>query len=278
MRNTLRTSLVLLAALAAGCAGLKDLARSAFQEPKLSFRSASVQALDLEGATVALLFDLSNPNGFGLELARAGWQVEVESTRVAAGDMPGGVTIPANGTAPISLPVRVRFADVPGILSLFGRGDGELPYRVSGSIGVRTPLGVIDLPVSHSDRLRLPKLPRFGVDSLAVRSVSFGSVALAVRLRVTNPNGFALPPGALDTAIAIGGASVARTEGARLQAIPGSSSATVEIPVKVDLAAAGRAASQLVQGGEVDVHLQGKADVAGLPVPLDVQARVPARR
>jgi LEA14-like dessication related protein len=266
------------AALAAGCAGLQDLARSAFREPKLSFRSASLQALDLEGATVALLFDLENPNSIGLTLARAAWAVEVDGTRIGAGELPAGLAIPSNGTAPVTLPVRVRFGDVPGIVSLLGSGKNELPYRVSGSIGVKTPVGVVDLPLSHSDRVRLPRLPQFGVEGLSVRSVSFQSVSLGVRLRVTNPNGFPMPAGALDTAVALGGTSVARTEGARLQAIPGGASATIEIPVRVDLAAAGRAASDLMQGGDVDVRLQGKADVAGLPLPVDVSARVPARR
>jgi LEA14-like dessication related protein len=279
MRTQLRDQIaVAVLVLAAGCAGLQDLARSAFREPKLTFRSASVQALDLEGATVGLLFDLQNPNSVGVELARAAWAVEVDGTRIGSGDMPGGLAIPANGTAPVTLPVRVRFADVPGIVSLLGSGKDALPYRVSGSIGVKTPLGVLDLPLSHSDQVKLPRLPRFGVDGLSVRSVSFTSVALGVRLRVTNPNGFPMPPGALDTSVAVGGTSVARTDGARLQGIPAGASATIEIPVRVDLASAGRAASDLVQGGDVDVHLLGKADVAGLPVPVDVRARVPARR
>jgi LEA14-like dessication related protein len=281
MRTQPRTRIALAAlaaALAAGCAGLQDLARSAFREPKLSFRSASVQALDLEGATIGLLFDLQNPNSVGVELARAAWAVEVDGTRIGAGDMPGGLSIPANGTAPITLPVRVRFADVPGIVSLLGSGKDALPYKVSGSVGVKTPLGVLDLPLSHSDQVKLPRVPRFGVDGLSVRSVSFDSISLGVLLRVTNPNGFPMPPGALDTAVAVGGKNVARTDGAKLQAVPGGASTTIEIPVRVDLAAAGRVASDLVQGGDVDVHLQGKADVAGLPLPVDVRARVPARR
>lgn len=269
---------VLLGALAAGCAGLKDLARSAFQEPKLTYRSAKLQSLDLEGATVAFLFDLSNPNAIGLNLARASWAIEVDGTRVAAGDLPAGLAIPANGTAPLSFPVRVRFRDVPGIVSLIGSGKDELPYRLSGSLGVRTPIGILDLPLSHSDRLHLPRLPHFAVEGLAVRSVSFSSIGLAVRLRVKNPNGFPLPPGAIDYALGIGGSRVARAEGARIEAVPGGASAIVEIPVRVDLASAGRAASDLVKGGDVDVQLTGKADVAGLPLPLDLRARVPARR
>ncbi len=268
---------LLLPVLATGCAGLKDIARAAFREPKLTFRSVSIEALDLEGATLGFRFDLENPNGFGVELARLGWAIDVEGTRIAAGDLPGGLSIAANGTSPVTFPVRVRFSDVPEIISLLGGGRDELAYRLSGAVGVRTPIGIVDVPLSHEDRLRLPSLPRFAVEGVSVRSVSLSSVGVDVRLRVRNPNGFPIPAGRIDYALAIGGAPVARAEGAALGAVAGGASSVVEIPIRIDLAQAGRAATDLLRGGDVQVDLTGSADVAGLPVPLDLHARVPAR-
>jgi len=274
-----KTALVLLLpAVLSGCAGLQDLARAAFTAPRLTFRSASLQALDLEGATVAFSYDLENPNAVGVNLARAGWQIEVEGTRVAAGDLPAGLSVPANGKAPLSFPVRVRFRDVPGIVSLLGSGRSDVGYRLSGSLGIRTPVGVVDLPLSHADRLRLPAIPRFAVDGLRVRSVSFTTVGFDVRLRVENPNAFPLPSGEIGYALTVAGSPVARAEGASLGVVPGGGSAIVEIPVRIDVLSAGRAAAELARGGEVQVELTGKAALAGLTLPLDLRARVPARR
>ncbi len=123
----MRKTLVALAlpALLSACAGLQDLAKAAFQEPRLAFRSASIDALDLEGATVAFTWEIENPNAIGLDLARAAWQIEVEGTRLAAGELPAGVKIPANGRAPLTFPVRVRFGDVPGIVSILGSGRDD---------------------------------------------------------------------------------------------------------------------------------------------------------
>lgn len=269
---------VALLVLSAGCAGLSELARGAFTSPKLTFRAASIDALDLEGATVAFRFDLENPNGIGLDLASLGWGFEVEGTRIAAGDFPGGLKIPARGTAPVAFPVRVRFSDVPGIVNLLGSGKDDLRYRLSGKVGVRTPLGLLDLPLSHEDVLRLPDLPRFAVEGLAVRSVSFDAVEVGVRLRVRNPNAFALPAGRVSYDLALGGARVASVAGAPIAAVAGGASAIVELPVRVNLLGAGRAAAGLARGGEVDVGLTGTAEVAGLPLPLDLRGRVPARR
>jgi LEA14-like dessication related protein len=237
-----------------------------------------VDALDLGGATIGLRFDLENPNGFGLDLARVGWGVEVEGTRIATGDMPGGLAIPARGTAPLTLPVRIRFQDVPGIVSLLTSGKDVIRYKVAGNAGVRTPIGIVDLPLQHEDRLDLPGLPSFALDGLSVRSATFRDVALDVKLRVKNPNRFAIPAGRLDYALSIAGAEVARAQDTAVAKIAGGGSAVVSIPVRVDLARAGQAATELVRGTPVRVGLAGTAEVAGIPVPLDVSATMPARR
>lgn len=265
-------------ALLASCADLRDIARAAFQQPKLAFRSASIEALDLEGATVAFRFDVDNPNTIGVDLARVAWGIEVEGTRIAAGEMPGGLKIPSRSVAPVTFPVRVRFRDVPGIVNLLGSGKDAIRYRLTGALGVRTPLGVVDLPLSHDDALRLPGLPRFAIQGLSVRSASFTEVTVGVRLSVRNPNGFALPAGRVDCSLALAGSQVARAQSAPVSPVAGGASAVVEIPVRVDLASAGRAATSLVRGGDVEVALAGTAELAGIPLPVNLRANVPVRR
>jgi LEA14-like dessication related protein len=279
MKKALRPTLVVALSLSlVSCAGLQDLARAAFERPRLQFRSAAVDALDLEGATVALKFDLENPNGFGLDLAKIGYGLEVEGTRIATGDLPGGLAIPARGSAPLTVPVRVRFADVPGIVSLITGGRDAVRYRVSGNVGVNTPVGLVDLPMAHEDRLALPSLPRFAVDGVSVRSASLTALALDVKVRVTNPNRFAIPAGRLDYALSVAGSPVARADGAALAAVAGNGSAVVALPVRLDVLRAGAAATALAGGGPVDVSLRGEAKVAGIPVPVNVAGKVPARR
>jgi LEA14-like dessication related protein len=278
MPRTTRSALAAALFLVAACAGFRDLARSAVKDPKLTFRSASLQALDMEGATVGFTWDVENPNGFGLDLARGGWTVDVEGTRVAGGDLPAGLKIKANGTSPVTFPVRVRFQDVPGIAALLGSGKDAVQYRLAGTIGIGTPVGVLDLPLSHEGRLGLPSVPAFALEGVSIRGVSLSEIAVDVRLRVKNPNAFPLPLGKLDYALAIGGSPVARADGAELAGVPAGASAVVALPVKVDVASAGRVAADLARGGDVDVGLSGRAVVGGVPLPLDLRGRVPARR
>jgi LEA14-like dessication related protein len=265
--------------LLAGCAGLQDLARSAFQKPHLEFRSASVDALDLEGATVGLHVDLDNPNGFGLDVARVAWTLDAEGTRVASGDMAGGLTIPAKGIAQLVIPVRVLFHDVPGIVALFTQKKDAVHYQVAGTVGVRTPVGVVELPVTHEGRLPLPGLPAFSIEGLTLRGASFRDVTFEVRLAVNNPNPFPIPAGKLDWTLSLGGgAPVARAEGVPLASVAAGGRAEVVIPVRLDLLSAGRAAADLARGAEVRVKVTGSAEVAGIKVPLDLDRVMGARR
>lgn len=277
MRSLRLLALTSILALS-GCAALNQLAASAFEKPKLTFRSATLQSLDLEGATLGFQFDLENPNGFGLTLARLGYGVEVEGTRIAAGDMPGGLKIPAAGKAPVTFPVRVRYRDVPGIVSLLGRQQESIRYKLGGTVGVSTPVGVVDLPISHEDSLKLPRLPAFTLEGLSVRSVSLSDLALDVKVRVKNPNAFAIPSGTIDSAVSLAGSQVGRIDGRALAAVPAQGSTVLTIPLKVDLVRAGRAASELMRGAPVDVGMHGTADLGGLPVPLDLGGRVPVAK
>ena len=272
-----RLGLALLLVLA-GCAGLEKLAASAIQKPKVTFRSASITSLDLEGATVSLTWELENPNAFGLDLAKVAWTFDAEGKRVASGDVPGGVQLRANATSPVTFPVHVRFQDVPGIASLLTSGKDEVRYTVAATIGLRTPVGELDLPVTHSDRVRLPGIPQFALEGLTVRSIGFDAIVLDLRLRVRNPNPFALPTGHLEYALSVSGAEVARAERVEVTHVAGGSSAVVLVPVRIDVGGAGRVAADIARGAEVRVGLKGDANLAGIPLPLDLKADLPARR
>lgn len=273
-----KTPLALALAVLSGCAGLNQLAASAVQKPKLTFRSVALSTLDLEGATLAFTYDLENPNGFGVDLARVGYAVDVEGRGVASGELPGGLQVKANGTAPVTFPVHVAFKDVPGIVNLLGASKDQVRYRLGGHVGVRTPLGILDVPMSHEGTLKLPSMPRFALDGISIRSLGFTEITFDVRVRVKNPNAFALPVGKLDYALAVGGAQVARAAAVDVAPVGAGTSGVVAIPVKLDLASAGRAAAELAGGGEVLVDLDGKANLAGIPFPLDLKGKVPARR
>ncbi len=259
----------------AGCAEVGKLAASVVIPPKLTYRAVNVREFDLEGATLAFDFDIENKNGFGLQVAKVAYGLEVEGTRIA-GEAPGGLKLPAQAKAPLTLTARLRYQDVPALISVLGKKDA-VAYKLSGTVGVQTPVGVLDLPVSHQGELPLPQLPRVALDGVAVRSLSLTSLSFEVRVRLTNPNAFPLPAGRLDAALSLGGNEVARVENRALAAVTEKGSAVVAIPVRLDLSRAGRAAMDLSRGAPVQVGVHGEAQLGPAKVPLNLEQRLSAQ-
>ncbi len=136
---------------------MRNLMGGAFERPTFTFQSVSLDTLDLEGVTVSLHCRIDNPNSVGLELARLGYALDLEGRRAVAGELAPGLDIPARGSAPLALPVRLRFQDVPGILEILVARDAA-SYRITGHAGVNTPVGIMDFSFEHQGRAAVPRL------------------------------------------------------------------------------------------------------------------------
>jgi LEA14-like dessication related protein len=267
---------VALVLLATSCAEMNKLAAAAIQKPRLEFRSVALSSADLEGVTLAFTYDLENPNAFGLDVAKVSYAMEVESARVVSGEVPGGLRIPASGKAPLTFTARLRFRDVPRLVEVAGQ-QRDIHYQLSGTVGLSTPVGVLDVPLSHQGTVKPPRLPRFSLDGLGLGAVSLSHVTVELRLRVENPNDFPVPGGRLDGAVSLGGKPLAEVDGHALGTLPRNGDGRVTIPVKIDVERAGRLAADLAAGRPVEVAVRGKADVGGLSVPLDLGGRFAGR-
>jgi len=275
-------ALTLAAALAAtplllgGCASMGELARSAVQPPRMTFRSAEVTALDFDGATLAFDFRLENGNPFGLTLAGVNYWLQLEERVVVRGKVPGGLKIPASGEAPVRFTARLPFAEVPRILELAARG-GQVDYRVGGQVDVETPIGVLQVPASHAGHVDLPVLPGFRLAGARVRLASLTEVEVELTILVDNRNPFPMPEGELGFALSLGGEVVATVDGEALSEVPARQEGRVVIPVRLSLLGAGRALSPVVRGGSADLRVGGSAKLGALPVPFELVGKATGR-
>jgi LEA14-like dessication related protein len=272
MRRLAFVVLAITALAGAGCAGLKELAGAAFERPRLSFRSVSVSGIDLEGATLAFDFRLENPNPYGVRLAKVAYGLDVEGQQVTRGEVAGGLDVPASGAAPVRFTARLRYADVPRFLEVVRTRD-RVAYALQGSVGVDTPIGVVELPLGHDGEVALPRLPTLQLAGVSARVLSLTELELQVTLGVGNPNAFPIPAGTLGYALSVGGDAVARADGARIDGVPASGSGRLVLPVRLSLLGAGRAAATALRGGGVDVRLTGTAAFGPLRVPFDLSGR-----
>jgi LEA14-like dessication related protein len=260
-----------------GCAFLRGLFGAAVKKPTLTFESWSAQDLSLDGVTISLKYRIDNPNDVGFSLASLSYALDVERRRVAAGDLPGGVSLKAKGASPLIIPVRLKFADIPSFLQSVFTKDA-LGYKVAGDIGLSSPIGTVELPYSHTDRVPVPRLPSVSIDSVRVASASLSSMNLQVRLKVANGNGFPLPAAQLSYGVALDGASIATGQSAVVAAIPARGASEWVLPISVDLLKAGPAVARAVRSGTVEASVRGSAGYGSLALPLDLRRRVAVSR
>lgn len=255
-----------------GCAAVGELAKSAFQRPTLTLTQASVAAVDFDGATLAFDYRVDNPNAFGLRLGRLQYWLELERREVVRGEAPGGLTLPASGSAPVRFTARLPFSAVPRLLELV-RSRAPIHYTVGGVLGVDTPIGIVDLPLSHAGQVDLPEPPAFSVASVAVRMGSLTELEVAVSVDVANPNPFPLPGGELTYAVAVGGQVVASAESGEVIEVPARGRGRMVVPVRLSLLGAGMAAATAARSGGTEIRLSGEARIGALSAPFDVRGR-----
>jgi LEA14-like dessication related protein len=242
----------------------------------LALRGCAVEAVEASGTTVAFTAELSNPTAEPVLLGGLSYALDVEGKRVFEGSVPGGVDVPAGGTASVPLPGRFRYADVPGVAAKIALKKA-VPYRLAVAAAVRTSRGDVSIPVAHDGELSVPKLPGFGLAGLRIASMNPFDAAVEVKVEVENGNTFALPAGLLRYRITVAEGELASAEGV-LPAIGPGAKAIVAIPVKLSVKKAGKGVFKALKGDAALVGLHGIASIGELAFPVDLEARLPTGR
>jgi LEA14-like dessication related protein len=252
-----------------GCSWLRQMAASGFQKPSLSFKDASLSDVTLSGATVNLVFTVTNPNDAALSLAETDYKFSLEGKQVVAGKPPAGIRIPAKGSSDVTLPASVKFADIAGSISNFLRKE-QANYRAEGHIGVDTPIGIAALPFEKEGTVPLPKLPDVSLGTPKIGQLSLTSARIDVPLVFANKNPFPLPLGTFSAALRIEGADVGEVGAQPVGRVDAQGAKTVTLPVTVHFSQA-MAAARAIREGRAHVAVDGQLAAEGASVPFHVE-------
>lgn len=142
---------LLLSLLLSGCATLGQV----IQPPRFDAadsRSSELRLLGPSlrnpagGVAIRLWTRVSNPNPFGLTLARLAGTLALQGTRAADVDFPLGVPLPAARDTVIPLDIEVGFANLPALAQVLPAAisRGAVQYQLHGSFAVDA--GVLGQP------------------------------------------------------------------------------------------------------------------------------------
>ncbi len=153
LRPSFLAALALLLAAASACTSLKQLAASGLASPEVALTAISAQGLDLSGVTMLVRLRVDNPNNVALDLESLTYKLAIEGEQVFEGVMPEGLKLAARGPTPVELPVRLSWLDLPKVARAF-LSKPEVAARVSGTAGIGTAFGVLDVPFQHTEQVR----------------------------------------------------------------------------------------------------------------------------
>ncbi len=136
--DTVRSLLLVLAALAAGC--------SRPAPPTLTPERVSVTRIDMTGIALDIAMSATNPNSVDLTAGGISSHVVVDRRHdVGSVTLPQTVTLPAGQTTKLDVPVTLKWSDV-GVLAQLAATRGAVPYAVDGTLEMGGSLLHVGVP------------------------------------------------------------------------------------------------------------------------------------
>lgn len=270
------TTTALFATFLASCATLKGIVD--VKKPTAEVAGVSLGSLSLEQATLLVDVAVSNPNGFALDAAGFDLDLGVAGSPLASVNQPDAtVTVPANGTESVQLPVTLKFTDLANAIGGLS-GKNAVDYTVDGNVLMDIPvMGNISIPVDFKGTLPIPQLPQISFSDISLSDVSWSGAKLMLSLDVENPNAFGLDLKSLAYNLQAEGKSLGKGTLNSVKLEQGQSQ-KIDIPLEVSLTNLGISLFRMLSGGEaVKVGIDGSADVAPdislwKPEPLQFKA------
>jgi LEA14-like dessication related protein len=117
--------------------------------PTVVPKDAKIVALDTETVTLELRLELTNPNGFAIDVRRISANVMVEDLVIGTIDVPHAVSLSSNVPTLVTVPLKLRWDGAAALAKIAAKGK-DVPFRVDGSVGIGGERLNVDVPYSQS--------------------------------------------------------------------------------------------------------------------------------
>jgi len=253
------------------------MAEGAFKKPAVAYKSASLTDVSLSGATLNVVTSVDNPNPVALALAEVDYRLSIDGHPVATGKPPDGLEIPASGATDVTLPASFKFTDLgQAVATVLSKGSAG--YKAEGTLGVKTPIGLVKVPLSHEGTFALPAMPGIALGTPRVTGVAIDHATVELPVTLTGKGNLPVPLQALQAAVSIGGAHIGEVSAKDLGTLEPGASRSVTLPLTVPFSGALGAAQAMLKGGSVPIALEGQLQSGPAPVPFALKTTAQFRR
>jgi len=128
----------LLTITVSSCATLRNALT--FEKPQVELQEINVTGLGLSGGTLDLVFDVYNPNDYGLRSTRLEVDLELAGTDFGEALIDKPLDLSPVNHSRVTMPVRFTWTGV-GAAARSLLESQELPYGLTGAVFLDTPIG-----------------------------------------------------------------------------------------------------------------------------------------
>lgn len=257
------------------CKHLSALLGAAFEKPTMRFVRVIPQNISFVGVDTVFEFAVQNPNAIGIQLASWSYQLDIDGNLFVKGTADRRTEIAANGTSPLMVPFSIRFAAfVKSLMSFFQQGRDAVPYRLSISFSIDTPIGILTFPFNLNGDIPIPRLPKVEVAGAKLLNLSLAGATIGFRFMVKNEGKFPVSFRSLGYAIKLANIpiSTGQTQGGTLAA---GGAQPVDLNMNINFLSVGLAIASIIQSREFPYQLVGNVNLGIFNLPFDLSGKVP---
>jgi LEA14-like dessication related protein len=167
--------------------------KPAFQEPVISFHSASIPDITIYNAQILCKIQVKNPNSYEIPFPQTGWELFINGKSYKNGDVKVDGNIKTRSTIFIDVPVKVEYLD---FFKTFKPliGSKQAGYKITLTVKYSSnDFGEKVWNFDNSGDLPLPQLPLISVPVMVMDNVGNSKTEILVTVNVENPNVFEIP-------------------------------------------------------------------------------------
>ena len=145
----------LLTITVSSCATLRNALT--FEKPQVELQEINVTGLGLSGGTLDLVFDVYNPNDYGLRSTRLEVDLELAGTDFGEALIDKPLDLSPVNHSRVIMPVRFTWSGV-GAAARSLLESQELPYGLTGAVLLDTPIGEKRVELKSKGNVPLRKM------------------------------------------------------------------------------------------------------------------------
>ncbi|MFH0947274.1 MAG: LEA type 2 family protein [Planctomycetota bacterium] len=260
MKRALSLPFLAVLACMSGCEVLQELAAN-LDRPTASFQSLTLNDLGLEQLTLGLEIKVDNPYGVALPIDQLGYRLASGATPFLSGETSPGVSIPANGSKSLTLPLTIKYTELLNLVAGIRPGS-VVPYTANLDVGVNAPgLGPLKLPLKKEGELPVPTAPKVELTSVNWDSLSLQQAAATVNLKIGNENEFPFDLKKFSYDLKLGGKQIANTALQSGTSFGAGEAGSLSIPISFSPASLGLAAFNMLMGDGAGYSIAGDLEL-----------------